>query len=227
MLVAYFNGQVDPLTVQIDRTSLSWRSGRSTVDLIGGDLRIIDPAGGNVVSIPELSVSVNLRALLAGRIAPSRITIFGPRLKLIRAATGEVGIDLGAASPAAPTNQPALAEPPPSLKELWDAFSGKPSTDRSLSYLDRISIEQADVTVDDRKAGFLWHVGEGGISFHPPGRRHGCVELIPRSGRHRPGADPAFRPSALCDRGQEAGLLARLGRHRSLAVLAPTLPAPI
>ena len=223
LLVAYFNGQTDPLTVQIDRTSLSWRSGRSTVDLIGGDLRIIDPAGGNVVSIPELSVSVNLRALLAGRIAPSRIAIFGPRLKLIRAATGEVGIDLGAASPAAAANQPALAEPPPSLKELWDAFSGKPSTDRSLSYLDRISIEQADVTVDDRKTGFIWHVGEGGISFTR--RADGMdAELIAGLGIGQ-AQTRLFGHLHYVTEGKKLGF--SLGWDAiDPSVLAPTLPAP-
>jgi hypothetical protein len=165
MLVAYLNTQADPLTVEIDRTSLSWVKGRSTVDLIGAQLRIADPSGNNVVSIPELSVSVNLRALIAGRFAASRIAIFGPHLRLIRAATGEVGIDLGNDTPAASAGRPALAEPPPSLQDVWEAFAGKPSADRSLSYLDRISIEQADVTVDDRKAGLVWHIGEGAVDF--------------------------------------------------------------
>ncbi|MEI9986905.1 MAG: hypothetical protein WDN69_29345 [Aliidongia sp.] len=165
MLVAYLNTQTDPLTVEIDRTSLGWVKGRSTVDLIGTQLRIADPSGNNVVSIPELSVSVNLRALIAGRFAASRVAIFGPHLRLIRAATGEVGIDLGSDTPAVTAGRPALAEPPPSLQDVWEAFAGKPSADRSLSYLDRISIEQADVTVDDRKAGLVWHIGEGAVDF--------------------------------------------------------------
>jgi Protein of unknown function/AsmA-like C-terminal region len=164
MLVAYLNAKADPLSVRIDGTSLSWTAGRSTLDVIGSGLKVADPSGNEIVSIPKLSVSINLRALLAGHLAASRIAVLGPRLRLIRAKTGEIGVDLGADTPAA-TAEPALAEAPPSLQELWRAFSGKPSANLSLSYLDRISILQADITVDDRHAGLLWHAGDGEINF--------------------------------------------------------------
>lgn len=164
MLVAYLNARADPLSVAIQRTSLNWTVGRSTIDVIAAGAQIADPAGSNVVQIPELLVSVNLRALLAGRFAVSRIVLRGPRVQLVRSAGGEVGIDLSANAPGHPA-EPMLAQAPPSVRELWDAFSGKPSLDRSLSYLDRIAIERADISVDDRHLGLVWHVGEGAINF--------------------------------------------------------------
>jgi len=165
MLVAYLNAKAAPLSVRIENTSLSWTAGRSTIDVIGSNMAVADPTGTEIVSIPKLSLSINLRALLAGHFAASRVAVLGPRLRLVRAKSGEVGVDLGADSPAATAAEPALAEAPPSLQELWQAFAGKPSADRSLSYLDRISILQADITMDDRLAGVRWHVGDGEINF--------------------------------------------------------------
>ena len=164
MLVAYLNAKADPLTVQIDGTSLSWTTGRSTIDLVGSGMRVIDPAGNEVISIPKLSVSLNLRALISGRVAASRVAVIGPRLRLVRARTGEIGVDLGMGTPDA-ESEPALAEAPPSLQEVWDAFSGTPSRDRSLSYLDLISVLRADITLDDRQSGLVWHVGDAEVDF--------------------------------------------------------------
>jgi hypothetical protein len=163
-LVDYLNAKADPLTVQIERTSLSWTAGASTIEVIGSGLRVADPSGRDIVSIPKLSLSVSLRALGSGRFALSRVAVQGPRLRLIRARSGEVGIDLGADTPGSAV-EPALAATPLPLQEMWDDFSGRPSADRSLGYLDRISIAEADITLDDRQAGLLWHVGRGRTNF--------------------------------------------------------------
>ena len=164
MLVDYLSVVADPLSVRIERTSLSWSEGRSTIDVIGSGLRVADATGSEIISLPKLSLSVSLRALMAGRFALSRVAVIGPRVQLIRAKSGEVGIDLGATTPGLGTD-PAVAETPPTVQEMWQDFAGRPSADRSLSYLDRISIAQADVTLDDRQSGILWHVGAGEINF--------------------------------------------------------------
>ena len=164
MLVAYLNARADPLSVDVERTSLNWTVGRSTIDVIAAGTRIADASGSNVISIPELSASVNLRALLAGSVAFSRIVLSGPKVQLVRTTTGEVGVDLSAHVPGF-SPEPVLAEAPQSLQELWDAFAGKPSPDRSLGYLDRIGIERADIEVDDRHLGLIWHVDDGSINL--------------------------------------------------------------
>jgi hypothetical protein len=167
MLVDYLNVVADPLSVRIERTSLNWSEGRSTVDVIGSGLQVADAAGREIISLPKLSLSVSLRALTSGRFALSRVSVIGPHVQLVRARSGEVGIDLGAATPGRPGlgTDPALAETPPTVQEMWADFAGRSSADRSLSYLDRISIAQADVTLDDRQSGLLWHVGAGEINF--------------------------------------------------------------
>ncbi|MGB8842960.1 MAG: DUF3971 domain-containing protein [Aliidongia sp.] len=163
VLVDYLNVKANPLRVQIERTSLSWSEGRTTIDVIGSGLRVADPTGKDIVSIPRLSLSVSLRALTNGRFAVSRVAVLGPRLRLARAKSGEIGIDLGADTAEL---EPALAETPPPVREMWEAFAGAPSDDRSLSYLDRIAIVQSDIILDDRKAGLSWHVRAGEINFN-------------------------------------------------------------
>jgi Protein of unknown function/AsmA-like C-terminal region len=182
-LVSYLNTEAAPLSVQIDRTSLEWSVGRSTIEVVGSSLRIEDPVGRQMLSIPKLSLSVSLRALLAGRVALSRVTVTGPELDLVRSESGGIDLNLGAAG-AGPADaepgtagadgavavgagaaQPELDMAPPTLQALWEGFAGKPSTDRALSLLDSISIVGADVTIDDRRLGLRWHVGDGEIDF--------------------------------------------------------------
>jgi hypothetical protein len=160
-LVDFVNAEARPLRVQIERTSLSWSEGRATIDVIGSGLRVAGPSGSEIVSIPKLSLSVSLRALMTGRFAVSRVVAAGPQLRLVRANSGDFGIDLGAeaASP-----ESALAEMP-SLHEVWDAFASAHADDRTLSYLDRFAITQSDIVVDDQQAGMSWHVGAGEINF--------------------------------------------------------------
>lgn len=177
-LVSYLNTAAAPLSVQIDRTALAWSVGRSTIEVVGSSLRIEDPVGKQVLAIPKLSLSVSLRALLAGRFALSRVTVTGPELQLVRSETGGIDINLGAAGagPGTPgpdslvavgadAAQPGLDMAPPTLQALWQGFAGKPSTDRALSLLDSISIVGADVAIDDRKLGLRWHIGDGQIDF--------------------------------------------------------------
>jgi Protein of unknown function/AsmA-like C-terminal region len=160
-LVDFLNVEARPLHVQIERTSLSWSEGRTTIDVIGSGLRVAGPSGSEIVSIPKLSLSVSLRALMTGRFAISRMVAAGPEIRLVRASSGEFGIDLGAG---ATSPESALAEMPP-LRELWDAFASAHADDRTLSYLDRLAITQSDLVLDDQQAGLSWHVGAGEISI--------------------------------------------------------------
>ena len=87
-LVAWLNTRSDPLSVEIDRTSLNWVTGRSTAELVATGVRVIDPAGITVGALPKLSVTIALRGLLSGRVEPTRIALIGPELKVLRTAEG-------------------------------------------------------------------------------------------------------------------------------------------
>ncbi|WP_189049519.1 DUF3971 domain-containing protein [Aliidongia dinghuensis] len=163
-LVAWLNTRSDPLAVEIDRTSLAWSAGRSTAELVASGVRVTDPAGITVVSLPKLSVTVALRGLLAGRVEPTRIALIGPELKVLRTPQGAIGVDLGQGTPSAPVSA-AAAPPPESLITLLHGFADKPQPNDPLRLLNQLSILQASVTVDDRESDVVWHITDGELDL--------------------------------------------------------------
>jgi hypothetical protein len=163
-LVAWLNTQSDPLQVEIDRASLNWSAGRSTADLVASGVRVTDPAGIPIATLPKLSVTIALRGLLAGRVEPTRIALLGPDLKILRTAQGSIGIDLGPGI-ASETKAPSAAPPPESLVSLLHDFAGRPLPGDPLRLLSQVSIVRASVTVDDRESDVVWHLTEGDLDL--------------------------------------------------------------
>jgi hypothetical protein len=162
MLVSYLGTQAAPLTVRIERTSLSWAAGRSIIDVVGSNLQLLGPADLPVIEVPKLSISVSLRALIKGELAATRVALIGPKVHIRRSKAGDIGVDLGA-DPSA--TEPATVRPSQSLKQILTGFAGKPALGASLGSLNHISILQADVSVDDQLTGTLWRFTDGEIDF--------------------------------------------------------------
>jgi hypothetical protein len=162
--VSYLNARADPISVTIDRTALSWTAGRSTIDLVGSDIHVEDAAGIQIVTVPKLSMSVSLAALLRGHFAATRVAVIGPSLHLVRAETGELSIDLGAGMPAA-VPETELVEPPSSWKAMLTGFAAKPVPGDPIGYLDQVSILGADFQVDDRAIGVSWRLSNGELDL--------------------------------------------------------------
>lgn len=78
-------------SVRIGGTRLTWAGWERTIDLRADDVRIVDPGSGQVVAaIPEISVTLSVRALLLhGTVAPTAIEIFRPSLTILREPDGE------------------------------------------------------------------------------------------------------------------------------------------
>jgi hypothetical protein len=169
VLTAALNRAADPLSVALRSTSVSWNAGHATVDLVANDLKVTDPAGATVLTLPKLAVSLSLEALVHGEVVPTRLTAIAPKLLIIRAASGEIGVQAGTdAVPAPPSDYTPPEEPVP---QMLRSIAGKPRSDDPLGHLNRISIERADVTVDDRATGLSWQLkaGYAAISRSPTG----------------------------------------------------------
>jgi hypothetical protein len=163
-LVAWLNSRSDPLAVEIDRASLNWVAGRSTAELVASGVHVTDPSGIQVASLPKLSVTIALRGLLAGRVEPTQISLFGPQLKILRTAEGGIGLDLGAGI-TSETTAPSAAPAPESLVTLIHDFAGKPRPGDPLRLLNQFSILEAQVTVDDRVSDVIWHLTDGELDL--------------------------------------------------------------
>ena len=116
------------------------------------DLRLL-PAGGGSVLLPEVTARFDLRALLGGRLAPGRVLVSGAQVALRRNLDGRIELDLGSG-----------AEAPDSLAALLQRIDAM-VTQPALAGLERIEAVALTLTLDDRRAGKVWTVGDGRLAL--------------------------------------------------------------
>lgn len=147
----------DSLEVDIDDTVLAWAGWRRTLDIRVHGIHVLGPGGRLMLEVPEASVSFSARALLRGMVAPTAIDVNGVKLRLVRARDGAIrfGFQDVAAEAEADTKGPLL------LNDLL----APPNPDRSLGYLQRLSILQAEVEITDEGSGRTWSARDAEIAL--------------------------------------------------------------
>lgn len=120
-------------------------------------VEVSDGADQQIVDLPEVRASLSVEALLAGRIAPSSVTVSGAHVNLRRNANGSfnigIGRNLGAREARITTIGGALAK----LDEVLET--------PLLSGLTRIRGEALSLTLDDERAHRVWTVGDGRLTL--------------------------------------------------------------
>ncbi len=134
------------LKVTIGDTILTWAGRARNLDILAVGVKVRASDGRVVASVPELSINFSARALLRGVIAPTRLELIGPRLLLVR--TRSRGFELAFADSGTMSEEQARRF----VRGLLPAVA-KTS---ALSYLKRISLIGAKLTVDDRVTGTMW-----------------------------------------------------------------------
>ena len=133
-------GEQGRYRIRLDDTILAWAGWERTLDIRVLNVRAIGPDGSTIASVPEMSLSFSVQALMGGRIAPKSIELFRPTLKLIRRRDGSVGVggdgDL--------------------FQRLVANLSASPDAGEALGYLTRLSIIDGDLSIDDRRLGMTW-----------------------------------------------------------------------
>ena len=117
------------------------------------DLRLARPGGGGIV-LPEARARFDGAALLRGRVEPVAVRISGAQIALRRGPDGRIDFDFGAEGAEAPAT---LAQ----LLDRVDAFFAVPA----LAALDRVEADALTLTLDDRRAGRVWTVGDGRVAL--------------------------------------------------------------
>ena len=118
------------------------------------DLRVSRPQGGGAVLLPEVQVRFSGQAMLAGRVEPVAVRVSGAQIALRRGADGQFDLDLG----------PDTAAQPATLAGLLarvDAFFAQPA----LATLEQLEAEALTLSLDDRRSGKVWTVGDGRVSL--------------------------------------------------------------
>jgi hypothetical protein len=214
--------------LEIGQVSIGWEGwlggGLTPLDLRVSAVRLLDRNGTMQAELPDASVSLAIPWLVRGELAPSRLELRDPVLRLRRAADGALSLLLGGGEAAASSAAPGETT---ALDALLAEMMRPPSDDTPLSALTWLGVSGARVTVEDAMLGATWALDAADIELRR--RRGGGLTArgaamlrlgaarVPVSGTVEAGGRPAeigFR------------LLLPSLRPAALAALAPPL-APL
>lgn len=140
--------------VTIGGATLAWEGLDATdrpLDIRVTDVRVRERGGETEIAIPEAAVSLSLRRLLLGQIAPRAILLRRPRVSLVR------GVD-GAISVAFDGEEDGAAGDAGAAQALLADLSQPPGGPSRFARFRRLRIIEARLTVIDRALGATWRV---------------------------------------------------------------------
>jgi hypothetical protein len=167
---------------ELDDLILTWAGWERALDVRALGVRLVEKdAVRPVARIREVSVTLSVRALAEGKIAPTSLEIIRPRIRLIRYESGAFELDMGDPPAQAESQAETRPDSPPDatpgtqpdtqqvtqqvtgagsnanvLTLLLNELSGPAQTESSLRYLNRVSVIGAALRLEDRQLGINW-----------------------------------------------------------------------
>ncbi len=140
------NDPSQPFAIRIEDTILTWAGWERALDVRFVDVRAIGADGGLIARVPELSVGLNVAALVQGVVAPMEVELFRPSIRLRRQLDGNLDVD--------------FAEEGPGSEVLFDRvladLLAPPDPNNAMSYLEGVRILDARVILEDKRLGISW-----------------------------------------------------------------------
>jgi Protein of unknown function/AsmA-like C-terminal region len=135
------------VVVTIDHTVLTWAHGG--LHLFARGVHLNQPTSGARLTFQAMEIVLSPWAVLQGRLAPSRIVLDRPVLRVVRAPDGSFRLALG--------EQKAEGK----TAEFWGARLARDVAEPlgsggPLSYLTNFSMNEATLIVDDKSLGVTW-----------------------------------------------------------------------
>lgn len=159
-LEAAFNEAVatesgEQVSLTIGETVLTWEGWGRTIDLRARRTIVTDASGRTLARLPDVSVTLSLRALLQGVVAPTVIEIIEPSLVLIRRPDGEIALGHGEPDAAEPriTEGEDLARTLPAMVEQ---LLSEPDPATPLAFLDAVRLVDGRLTIFDEARRLSW-----------------------------------------------------------------------
>ncbi len=147
----------DSVSVELDRTVLALDAGRRMLELRALGVKVFAGGGPPVVTVPQLALTLNGRALLTGVLAPNSVRVYGLKARLVRDETGHVTFGFG--------DQANPGQAGGVVRSFIDALVGGPDADKPGRSLQRAAIVGADLVVEDRVLGVVWHAPDADLEF--------------------------------------------------------------
>ncbi len=137
------------ISITLDDTILTWAGWERTLDVRMVNMQASLINGGNIASVPEVSVSFSAGALVKGIIAPRSIEFFGPDILVVRGRTGE--FELGfEGSPQSEGGSGAF------VTKILGAMLQQENELHPMSYLSRVNMVAGQLTYLDNMTGITW-----------------------------------------------------------------------
>ncbi|MBN8909447.1 MAG: hypothetical protein J0H99_23280, partial [Rhodospirillales bacterium] len=159
-IAAQATAEADGRTVTVGRATLAWEGLGAVdrpLDIRLSDVRVRAPDGVTEIAIPEAAISLSLRRLVLGEIAPRSILLRRPRLSLVRAEDGSVSVAFAGGAEGAQPGDAGVAH------DLLEDLT-RPEGDASrFGRFGRLRIEQAVLEIVDHALGTVWHVPDATI----------------------------------------------------------------
>ncbi len=150
-----FNRAHSNFRIELDEAILKWDGWGQTPDIRVLNVQVADSLGRIIASVPEVSLSLSIRALAGGRVALKRIELFKPSMRLLRLQDGRLQIALGKGSG-------ALGEPAP---HFIDQLAAVLASSGPMSYLSQVTIIDADLTIKDLMLETTWRAPQTKINL--------------------------------------------------------------
>ena len=149
------NADRQAFRIRLDDTILTWAGWERTLDIRALNVRAHGPDGVLIASAPELSLSLSAKALMRGMLAPASIEVFRPKLRLLRHRDGrfQIGFDIDQSASDEVFNRVLLG------------LLSPPDPNRTVGYLSRFTIVDADLTIEDRRLDTSWKAPATGLTL--------------------------------------------------------------
>ncbi|MEX2644607.1 MAG: AsmA-like C-terminal region-containing protein [Acetobacterales bacterium] len=139
------NQQDVPVGIDLADSRLTWEGWGRTLDVAAEEVRVVGPDGSVSAVLPRLSVSLSIRSLLTGEVAPSSITVVEPAIRLVRDEKGDISV-AGAGSGSGTEGG-----------RILESVIRSDRQGGALRYLSTVRVESATVHIDDRLLHREWH----------------------------------------------------------------------
>jgi hypothetical protein len=146
-------------TVEIGALSLRWEGFDRPAVLAARNVRVRQRDGTLVAFTPEGTADVSMPKLLRGVVAPLRIDLIRPHLRVTRTEAGEFSFGLGEGETGGGgVSTPAEGAPTRDVvKDLLAALDARLGTEDSpIASLNRLTLVDGSVRIDDRMLGRSW-----------------------------------------------------------------------
>ncbi|MDH5749053.1 MAG: hypothetical protein OEY85_07060, partial [Rhodospirillales bacterium] len=141
--------------LKLDDTILTWGGWNRAFDIRVINARAMTPDGVVMAQIPEMSMSLSTNAMVRGLLAPETIELFRPSLYLIRRQDGTFA--LGFEQKEGPSTE--------LVARIFSELVSSPDPDNAMSYLSRVNIIKAGLTIEDQQFNSSWHSSSADIKL--------------------------------------------------------------